>query len=100
MTPSDASTANNRRRSERVPFAAVVHYHMAGSEFINLSSNISQEGIFIRNFAPPPVGSELRIKVRLPSEQGGVPVQLIGRVVRVAAGDDAQDRGMGVEFIS
>lgn len=79
---------------------AIVHYHMDGSEFINLSSNISSEGIFIRNFSPPPVGTELRIKVRLPQEQSGVPVQLIGKVVRVTEGVGVEERGMGVEFTS
>lgn len=87
-----------RRRSERIPLEAIVHYQVDGSEFINLSSNISSEGIFIKNFCPPPVGTELRIKVNLPEEFGGVPVQLVGEVVRVVDGVGVEERGMGVEF--
>jgi uncharacterized protein (TIGR02266 family) len=89
-----------RRRSERIPLEAIVHYQVDGSEFINLSSNISSEGIFIKNFSPPAVGTELRIKVSLPEEHGGVPVQLVGEVVRVVDGVGVEERGMGVEFTS
>jgi uncharacterized protein (TIGR02266 family) len=89
-----------RRRSRRVPLEAIVHYQVDGSEFINLSSNISSEGIFIKNFSPPAVGTELRIKVALPEELGGVPVQLVGEVVRVVDGVGVEERGMGVEFTS
>jgi len=89
-----------RRRSERVSLQAIVHYQVDGSEFINLSSNISSEGIFIKNFSPPVVGTELRIKVSLPEWHGGVPVQLVGEVVRVVDGVGVEERGMGVEFTS
>jgi uncharacterized protein (TIGR02266 family) len=99
VTPEE-KPQSDRRRSARLPLQAIVHYHMGGSEFINLSSNLSAEGIFIRNFSPPPVGTELRIKVRLPDELGGVPVQLVGKVVRVADDVGAEERGMGVEFTS
>ncbi|MBN2494609.1 MAG: PilZ domain-containing protein [Deltaproteobacteria bacterium] len=97
---SQHSGGPERRRSQRVPLEAVVHYQVADSEFINLSSNISPEGIFIRNFAPPPVGTEIRIKVHLPPELGDAPLQLIGTVVRVADDVGAEQRGMGVEFSS
>jgi uncharacterized protein (TIGR02266 family) len=89
-----------QRRSRRIPLEAIVHYQVDGSEFINLSSNVSAEGIFIRNFSPPPVGTELRIRVSMPEDRGGVQVQLIGRVVRVVEGVGVDDRGMGVEFES
>jgi uncharacterized protein (TIGR02266 family) len=89
-----------RRRSERIPLQAIVHYQVDGSEFINLSSNISSEGIFIKNFSPPAVGTELRIKVSLPEGHGGVPVQLLGEVVRVVDKVGVEERGMGVEFTS
>lgn len=100
MSPVGESSTSERRRSERVQLEAIVHYHMDGSEFINLSSNISSEGIFIKNFSPPPIGTLLKIKVRLPQEQGGVPVHLVGTVVRVADGVGIENRGMGVEFTS
>lgn len=98
--PVDEQPFPARRRSRRVPLEAIVHYQVDGSEFINLSSNISSEGIFIKNFSPPVVGTELRIKVSLPEDLGGVPVQLVGEVVRVVDGVGVEERGMGVEFTS
>ena len=89
-----------RRRSPRIPLEAVVHYQLDGSEFINLSSNLSGHGIFVRNFMPPPVGTPLCIKVNLPAEYGGIPVQLQGKVARVAQGFGLLDRGMGVQIES
>jgi uncharacterized protein (TIGR02266 family) len=98
--PVDEQIYPARRRSKRIPMEAIVHYQVDGSEFINLSSNISSEGIFIKNFSPPAVGTELRIKVALPEDLGGVPVQLLGEVVRVVDGVGVEERGMGVEFTS
>jgi hypothetical protein len=98
--PADDHLHPARRRSKRIPLEAIVHYQVDGSEFINLSSNISSEGIFIKNFSPPAVGTELRIKVALPEDLGGVPVQLVGEVVRVVDGVGVEERGMGVEFNS
>jgi hypothetical protein len=98
--PPDEPEYPARRRSKRIPLEAIVHYQVDGSEFINLSSNISSEGIFIKNFSPPAVGTELRIKVTLPEDLGGVPVQLVGEVVRVVDGVGVEERGMGVEFNS
>lgn len=98
--PEERPLDSSRRRSKRIPLEAIVHYQVEGSEFINLSSDISSEGIFIRNFSPPPVGTELRIKVHLPEVGGGVPVQLLGKVVRVVDGVGVEERGMGVEFLS
>lgn len=95
-----APPVRRRRRSKRIPLEAIVHYQVDGSEFINLSSNISPEGIFIRNFSPPPVGTRLRIRVSMPDESGGVPVQIFGRVVRVVEDVGVDQRGMGVEFES
>jgi len=95
-TPGDAE----QRRSPRLPLEAIVHYQIGGSEFVNLSSNVSSEGIFIKNFSPPPVGSELRIKINLPDELGGGPVQLLGKVVHVVDSVGIEERGMGVEFTS
>jgi hypothetical protein len=65
-----------------------------------MSSNISSEGIFIRNFSPPPVGTQVKICVNLSNKLGGVPIKIVGKVVRVAADVGVEERGMGVEFTS
>jgi hypothetical protein len=91
---------DERRRASRIPLQAVVHYQIDGSEHINLSSDISGDGIFIKNFSPPLVGTELTIQVHLPDDLGCHQVDLVGRVVRVNEGSGSTDRGMGVEFTS
>jgi hypothetical protein len=100
LNPAPPAGPGERRRSRRIKLEAIVHYHMHGSEFINLATNISSEGIFIKNFTPPPVGSELRVRANLPPDLGGGPVHLIGKVARVVDGVGLEERGMGVEFTS
>lgn len=87
-----------RRRSRRVPFEAVVQYEVGEQEFIHLSSDISADGIFIKNFSPPPVGSELSLRVRLPADLGRHELELLGRVVRIEGGPGEPPQGMGVAF--
>lgn len=87
-----------RRRAKRIRHEAIVHYQIGQSEFVNLSSNVSSDGIFIKNFSPPPVGTKLKIKVQLPGDNERLQVQLIGEVVRVVDGVGVDERGMGVRF--
>jgi len=90
----------DRRRARRIPFEAIVHYQIGTREYLHLSSDISADGIFIRNFSPPAVGTELTIQVRLPEDLGGHEVELVGRVVRAARGSDSREPGMGIRFTS
>lgn len=87
-----------RRRARRIPVEAIVHYQIGTREYLHLSSDISAEGIFIKNFSPPPVDTELTIQVRLPEDLGGHEVELLGQVVRVNQGSDVPEPGMGVRF--
>ncbi len=78
----------------------VCRYNIEGREYADLSTNISERGIFIKNFSPPPVGTRVTLTVTLPDEWGKLPMQIVGRVAWVDAGDDPHKRGMGVEFLS
>jgi hypothetical protein len=89
-----------RRRNRRIPLQAIVHYKIDGHEFIHISSDLSCDGIFIKNFSPPAVGTELALQVRLPEDLGGHQLELLGRVVRVAESEPEAERGMGVAFTS
>ena len=92
--------SNNTRRSERRPMFLVCRYSIAGREYVDLSTNISSRGIFIKAFAPPPVGSEVQLTVKLPEEWGNQPLNIVGRVVHVNNDEDPHKRGMGIEFVS
>jgi hypothetical protein len=87
-----------RRSSQRMRMEAMVTYRLDGKEYGNLAADISQDGIFIRTFIPPPVGTCLELTVRLPDDMGGYSVDLEGKVVRVVQGDDPRKNGMGVHF--
>lgn len=81
-----------------MPLQAMVTYRLDGQEYGNLAADVSPDGIFIRTFMPPEVGTRLDLTVRLPEELGGFRVDLEGRVVRVVSGSDPRKNGMGVHF--
>ncbi len=58
------------------------------------SRDISYGGIFVEMDEPPPVDTELEIRLQSPDARA---VVLHGRVVRISS-DDAQPRGAGIEF--
>ncbi len=88
------------RNSERKPMFEICRYTIDGREYADLSTNISEKGIFIKNTAPPPIGTPVVLTVTLPEEWGKLPMQIIGRVAWVDNGEDEHQRGMGLEFQS
>ena len=91
---------NENRSSERKPMFEICRYTIEGREYADLSTNISDKGIFIKNTAPPAIGTPLVLTVTLPEEWGKLPLQIIGRVAWINNGEDEHQRGMGIEFQS
>ncbi|RLB58826.1 MAG: hypothetical protein DRI34_03735 [Deltaproteobacteria bacterium] len=90
-----------RRTSRRVPLASMITYRLGGQEYGNLSVDISAEGIFIRTFVPPEVGTAIDIILQLPARLGGGKLELSGEVARVVVDHpDPRQNGMGVRFLS
>ncbi len=92
--------SDDKRRSERLPMFRVCCYNIEGRDYADLSTNISERGIFIKNFSPPPLGTRVTLTVTLPEEWGNLPLQIVGKVARVDDGEDPHKRGMGIEFTS
>ncbi len=92
--------SDDKRESARRPMFKVCRYNIEGREYADLSTNISERGIFIKNYYPPPLGTKVTLSVTLPDEWGNQPIKIIGRVAWVDEGDDPHKRGMGIEFIS
>jgi Tfp pilus assembly protein PilZ len=90
----------NKRRSERLKMFRVCRYNIEGREYADLSTNISDRGIFIKNFSPPPLGTEVALTVKLTDEWGNLPLKIVGRVAHVNNDPDPHKRGMGIEFTS
>ncbi len=53
----------DKRTSERRPMFRVCRYSIDGREYADLSTNISERGIYIKNFSPPPVGTRVTLTV-------------------------------------
>lgn len=77
---------------------AMITYRLDGQEYGNLAADVSPDGIFIRTFMPPPVGTRLELTAELPEELGGFVVELEGVVRRRVDGEDPRHNGMGIQF--
>jgi hypothetical protein len=73
----------------------VFRYAVDGREYADLSTNISDRGVFIKSFSPPSVGTQVTIFVKGPEGQS---IRLLGRVAHVNLDPDPHKRGMGIEF--
>ncbi len=94
-----ADENNPRRRAlSRVPLQAMITYRLDGQEYGNLAADVSPDGIFIRTFMPPAIGTRLELTVRLPREYGALQVELEGTVRRRVDEEDPRNNGMGVQF--
>ncbi len=92
--------SDEKRESTRKPMFKVCRYNIEGREYADLSTNISERGIFIKNFYPPAIGTKVTLSVTLPDDWGNQPIKIIGRVAWVNEEEDPHKRGMGIEFIS
>ncbi|HUU01566.1 MAG TPA: PilZ domain-containing protein [Myxococcota bacterium] len=92
------SQDESRRSTERKPLSVMVTYRLDGDEYGNLAADISPEGMFIRTFVPPEVGTRLDLTIELPGKSGMLQFDMEGEVVRVVAGEDPKHNGMGIHF--
>jgi uncharacterized protein (TIGR02266 family) len=92
--------SQDNRRSARRPMFHVCRYNIQGREYADLSTNISNQGIFIKNSAPPPIGTLVTLWVTLPQDWGNLPLQINGQVAWVNNEPDVHKRGMGIQFLS
>ena len=92
--------SDSKRRTERREMFRVCRYNIQGREYADLSTNVSEGGIFIKNFSPPPVGTAITLTVKLPGDWGNQPMKIVGRVAHINDDPDPHKRGMGIEFLS
>jgi hypothetical protein len=92
--------AKSKRQNERRPLFQVVRYNIDGREYADLSTNISSQGIFLKNTEPPPNGSEVVLTLHLPPAWGNLPLRIVGLVVHTNNDPDLHKRGMGIRFLS
>ena len=90
----------DKRLSERKPMYRVCRYRIDHRDYADLSTNISDKGIFIKNFSPPPIGTQVQISAVLSEQWGNLPIVFNGRVAWIDSGSDPHQHGMGIEFES
>jgi uncharacterized protein (TIGR02266 family) len=63
--------------------------------FSGIAENISQGGVFVSSFSPPPVGETVRLKL---SVDGAGELVISGRVRWLRTEEDGTEIGCGVQF--
>ncbi len=92
------STSPEDRVHRRLSFELEVTLHSDTNFYMGLTENLSTGGIFMATHLVQPIGTEVALKLRLPTRREGV--QLIGRVRWVRECGEALDAppGMGIAF--
>jgi len=88
----------DRRESVRVPLRLRMGFQSYGEIRETLMTNLSRGGIFIATQSPLPLGSILRVRIRI--EESGQEIDLAGEVASHNAGPGllSEELGMGVKF--
>ena len=89
-------SGQERRQSERVDLVVRVDYKTVDELFSEFARNINEGGIFVETESPPERGSAVALQFSIPGSDE--PIQVMGRVVRISAGERGDPPGMGVEF--
>ncbi len=92
------SVSHNARRSRRLHHELAVAYRTVGGFLSDWATDISRGGLFINTRKPLPVGTVVKLIIQIPGAAS--PFDMVGRVARVAEGQDAggPPPGMGIEF--
>ncbi len=87
----------DQRTGERLEHPVLVAYQSVDHFLSDFGTNLSSGGVFVNTRDPLPVGTRVRLLISLPDRDP--PVPLVGQVVRVQPPGEAQDPGMGIEFV-
>jgi hypothetical protein len=92
---------NDTRVSVRIPLRfKLIGDHAAGEQMAE-SENLSQRGVFMWTAYPLKLGTQLELKLRMPSEISGLAaseVHCTARVVRILEGDSGGLVGAGLRI--
>jgi class 3 adenylate cyclase len=84
------------RRHQRREKEMEIRYNLGGYSLSGRTVNISAGGLFMDTDALAPVGTDLVLYTKIPTSYGTFPIEIQGRIVRIA--DGGSYRGVGVEF--
>ncbi len=95
------TTPDDTRRFRRQGLRILVDYHCEGGLHCDYATSLSAGGLFIETESALPVGSNVKLRFRLP--QGDALHELEGRICWCndnSEGEASQAPGFGVEFTS
>jgi uncharacterized protein (TIGR02266 family) len=92
LHPFLGGSASHRRASPRVALATAVSFRTGHTIITAVTLNIARGGVAIRSTNPQPLGTEVRLRLRLPSTKQEVEAD--ARVVWSKPGS-----GMGLQFV-
>jgi uncharacterized protein (TIGR02266 family) len=99
FSPPERPEHEERRDSVRVPVRLRMHFETAGQLRRCLLTNLSRGGVFVSTASPPPIGTQLVLRIDV--AEGGIQIEVAGEVVSTNVGPDLTTRqqGMGVRFV-
>lgn len=86
-----------RRSTPRVAFEALVSLSSETCFVTGDAENISQGGIYIATFSPPPEGEFVTVRIRV-DEDSCPPLAITGRVAWVRRDEQGEAHGCGISF--
>ena len=94
----EGSRPGERRATPRVRTLLEVRFDDDAEIGRVLMTNLSRGGIFVPTEVPLPIGTEIKLRIRI--EASSTEVALLGEVVSCNVGPrlDAEQRGMGIRF--
>lgn len=89
----------DRRESVRVPLRLTMGFQSYGEIRETLMTNLSRGGIFVATGVPLPLGSILKLWIRI--EESGQEIDVVGEVASHNSGPGllSEELGMGIKFI-
>ena len=92
------TNVNDLRQHQRRKLHVEVSIHSDDNFYAGITGDVSEGGLFVATYMPPPVGTQIELEITLPN---GVALQVRGLVrwVRdVTAAKDGSAPGCGIEF--
>jgi c-di-GMP-binding flagellar brake protein YcgR len=101
MTTTLTERRNETRVSVRIPVKYKLMDNQGSGEQIGESENVSQRGVFMWTAYPLEIGTQVELKLRMPSEVSGSvasEVHCTARVVRIRERDSGGLVGVGLRI--
>ncbi len=89
----------DQRAHRRAHLEVAVNLESEDNFYAGIAGDVSEGGIFVATFNPPPVGATVELTLSLPDFPAGFPVRGVVRWIRdLSACRDGSPAGCGIQF--